>query len=39
VPQRVRAAGAVLEVGGLLKFTGAFRESEETDGAPERNEA
>ena len=38
VPQRVRAACAVLEVGGFLKATGAFRESEGTDGAGEREE-
>ena len=38
VPQRVRAACAVLEVGGFLKSTGAFRESEGTDGAGEREQ-
>ena len=38
VPQRVRAACAVLEVGGFLKATGPFRESEGTDGAGEREE-
>jgi hypothetical protein len=33
VPQRVRAACALLEVGGFLKSTGAFREAEGTDSA------
>jgi hypothetical protein len=43
VPQRVRAACAVLEVGGFLssetRSTGAFREPEGTDVASERAEA
>ena len=43
VAQRVRAACAVLEVGGFLpseaKSSGAFREPEGTDGAPKQNEA
>src|SRR5262249_39374786 len=43
VPQRVRAACAILEVGGFLssetRSTGAFREPEGTDGAGEREEA
>ena len=38
VPQRVRAACAILEVGGFIKSTGAFRESEGTDVAGEREE-
>ena len=43
VAQRVRAACAVLEVGGFLpsetKSSGAFREPEGTDSADERQEA
>jgi hypothetical protein len=42
VPQRVRAACKVLEVGGFLwsetRSTGAFREPEGTEGAGEREE-
>jgi hypothetical protein len=42
VPQRVRAACAVLEVGGFLspetRSTGAFREPERTDGAGEHEQ-
>ena len=43
VAQRVRAACAVLEVGGFLpseaRSSGAFREPERTDAAGERQEA